>query len=58
MIFGATQTGFGFLRRPAGHPTWEEYLDLLGDKNNLGRFAVRLRTFVRRDEPDPENRSG
>jgi len=51
LVFGATQTAFGFLRRPAGRPTWEEYLDLLGDKNNLDRFAMRLRTYGRRDEP-------
>lgn len=58
LVFGATQTAFGFLRRPAGRPTWDEYLDLLGDQNHLDRFAMRLRTYGRRDEPpEPENGS-
>jgi hypothetical protein len=56
LVFGATQTAFEYLKRPAGRPTWEEYLDLLGDKNHLDRFAMRLRKFGLRDEPtEPEN---
>jgi hypothetical protein len=52
-VFGATQTAFGFLKRKSGRPTWNEYLDLLADKNHLDRFAMRLRKFDFTDEPPP-----
>jgi hypothetical protein len=55
MVFGATETAFGYLKRPAGRPTWQEYLDLLGNGNNLDRFAMRLRAFGLPDEsPEPD----
>ena len=60
VVFAGTQRAFGFLKRPGGHPTWNEYLDLLGNNNSLKGFAERLRTFGMRDEPlkdDAENNS-
>ncbi len=59
VVFAATERAFGFLKRPGGHPTWDEYLDLLGSNNHLSGFAERLRRFGRRDEPpEPEDGNG
>lgn len=59
VVFAGTQRAFGFLKRPGGHPTWDEYVDLLGNNNGLKGFAERLRTFGMRDEPaEPENGNG
>lgn len=59
VVFAATERAFGFLKRPAGHPTWDEYLDLLGGKNGLSGFAERLRSFGMRDNPsEPDDGNG
>lgn len=56
VVFASTQRAFGFLRRPQGHPTWKEYLDLLDHNNHLKKFADRLRSFGFEDDP-PEDDS-
>jgi hypothetical protein len=53
-VFAGTQRAFGFLRRPLGHPTWEEYLAILGQNNHLQKFAERLRSCGFGDDP-PED---
>jgi hypothetical protein len=54
VVFAGTQRAFGFLRRPQGHPTWKEYLDLLDHNNHLKEFADRLRSLGFGDDP-PED---
>jgi hypothetical protein len=54
VVFAGTQRAFGFLRRPQGHPTWKEYLDLLDHNNQLKKFADRLRSLGFGDVP-PED---
>jgi hypothetical protein len=56
VVFAGTQRAFGFLRRPLGHPTWKEYLDILGHNNHLKKFADRLRSCGFGDDP-PEDDS-
>ena len=51
LVVAATRRAFGFLRRPEGRPSWVEYLDLLGTKNQLKRFSECVRTFSFENHP-------
>jgi hypothetical protein len=54
IVLAGTQRAFGFLRRPQGHPTWDQYLDILDHNNHLKKFSAKLRAFGLGDEP-PED---